>query len=30
VSGILILVGCARGEEASEYQVKAAYLYNFV
>ena len=26
---ILILLGCARGEEASEYQVKAAYLYNF-
>ena len=24
-----ILVCCARGEEASEYQVKAAYLYNF-
>jgi uncharacterized protein DUF4154 len=24
-----ILVRCAWGEEASEYQVKAAYLYNF-
>jgi TonB family protein len=28
--GILILMGCARGEQASESQVKAAYLYNFV
>ncbi|PYX19397.1 MAG: hypothetical protein DMG87_12305 [Acidobacteria bacterium] len=24
-----ILVGYAHGQEASEYQVKAAYLYNF-
>ena len=26
---ILILMGCVHGEEASEYQVKAAYIYNF-
>ncbi len=26
---ILILMGCARAQEASEYQIKAAYIYNF-